>query len=122
MADLVNEKAIAGRARKAARAEQKREEDAAKEEAEEEVKWQQGAKGWTMSDERKEKAKERLRKKKELGKITAIDEKETPGPLERTARKPDEYPDIGNDRPKVVRIISEPVSYTHLTLPTNREV
>ena len=75
MTNVVSEKAIAGRARKAARAEQKEEEEAAAAEAEEEARWQQGAKGRTAADERRQKADKRLRKKKELARITAKDEK-----------------------------------------------
>ena len=64
LTNVVSEKAIAGRARKAARAEQKEVEEAATVEAEEEAKWQQGAKGWTVADERKHKAEKRAEKKK----------------------------------------------------------
>lgn len=75
LTDSVSEKAIAGRARKAARAEQKREEEAAAAEAEEEAKWQQGAKGWTVADERKLKADKRAAKREELAHIAAEDER-----------------------------------------------
>lgn len=71
----MSEKAIAGRARKAARAEQKREEEAAAAEAEEEAKWRQGAKGWTVADKRKLKADKRAAKREELAHIAAEDER-----------------------------------------------
>lgn len=77
LTDIVSEKALAGRARKAARAQQKEAEEAAALEAEEEAKWQQGAKGKTATDERRERRERRLKKKKELAQITSQDEKDT---------------------------------------------
>ena len=71
----MSEKAIAGRARKAARAEQKEKEEAAALEVEEEAKWQQGAKGKTVADERREKRDQRLIKKLENCRIAAEDER-----------------------------------------------
>lgn len=76
MTYVVSEKAIAGRARKAARAEQKAAEEAAAAEAEEETKWQQGGKGKTAADERREKRDRRLIKKSENSRIAAKDERE----------------------------------------------
>lgn len=85
MADVVSEKAIAGRARKAAKAERKKEEKAAAAEAEEEAKWEEGAKGWTAADERRQKADKRLRKKNELAQITLQDEKKVSEPIKTSA-------------------------------------
>lgn len=86
LTNVVSEKAIAGRARKAARAEQKEEEEAAAAEAEEEARWQQGAKGWTVADERRQKADNRSRKKKELAQITLQDEKNVLEPTKPPTR------------------------------------
>lgn len=82
LTNVVSEKAIAGRARKAARAEQKKEEEAAALEAEEEAKWKQGAKGWTVADERKQNSAKRAEKKKELSQIAAQDQKLLLGSLQ----------------------------------------
>ena len=75
----VNPKAVAGRARKAEAAERKAEEAAAAAEAEEDRKWQQGARGKTAADSRNEKAAEKARKKAELDRLKQEDEANTPG-------------------------------------------
>ena len=103
----VSEKAIAGRARKAARAEQKEEEEAAALEAEEEAKWQQGAKGKTAADERREKAEKRLAKRNKLAEITALDEKGSQVPVKPAMRNRGDYPDPSNRSLKLAAIIFE---------------
>lgn len=107
MTNIVSEKAIAGRARKAARAEQKEAEEAAAAEVEEEAKWQQGAKGWTVADKRREKAEKHLAKRNELAEIAALDEKAMQVSVKPAIRNRGDHPDGNNRSLKLSAIIFE---------------
>ena len=79
LANAVNSKAVAGRARKAEAADRKQAAAAEQAEAEEDVKWQQGSKGKSAADKRQEKAEADARKRAELKRLEEEDDRATPG-------------------------------------------
>lgn len=79
MPPKTNAKAVAGRARKQEAADRKAADAAAAREAEEDAKWQKGAKGKGAAEARAEKAAEKARQKDELRRLTEEDDRKTPG-------------------------------------------
>lgn len=105
-ANIESEKAIAGRARKAAAEERKKEEEAAIAEAENDEWWKQGVKERTMADVRKEKQEQKRQRKAETNQKKADNLARTPGILDikESHSVPSRNPPDGNRAPRIQRI------------------